>query len=94
MKSKGSNPSVHNAVKFCGLGESCANFCERGINDQAEKDFLVAEHNRFRSLVAAGKMKGRNNRPLPPAQDMRELVWDDELAYLAQMQQILTMNVP
>ena len=46
---------------------------------QREKQEALDEHNRLRSLVAGG------GTAQPPAADMRELVWDEELARVAQV---------
>ena len=46
---------------------------------QRETQEALDEHNRLRSLVAGG------GTAQPPAADMRELVWDEELARVAQV---------
>ena len=45
---------------------------------QAERMEALDQHNRLRSLVARGGTQQ------PPAADMRELEWDEELARVAQ----------
>ncbi|CAB3372010.1 Hypothetical predicted protein [Cloeon dipterum] len=44
-----------------------------------DKDALVRIHNKLRSFVATGKLPHH-----PPAKNMNELTWDDELAEVAQ----------
>lgn len=44
-----------------------------------EKYEILEAHNRLRSLVAQGQVPGQ-----PSAQNMREMVWDEELAAKAQ----------
>ncbi|KAH7982486.1 hypothetical protein HPB52_005293 [Rhipicephalus sanguineus] len=50
----------------------------RGLSNREKKDFL-RRHNKLRSLIAMGRLKG-----FKPAANMYELVWDDELAEVAQ----------
>lgn len=45
----------------------------------AQKSEILEAHNRLRSQVAQGRVPGQ-----PSAQNMREMVWDDELAAKAQ----------
>ncbi|XP_077541056.1 antigen 5 like allergen Cul n 1-like isoform X2 [Haemaphysalis longicornis] len=51
---------------------------KRGLS-AADKKALLRRHNKLRSLVATGRLKGYK-----PAANMYELVWDDELAEVAQ----------
>ncbi|KAH8335726.1 hypothetical protein KR074_012117, partial [Drosophila pseudoananassae] len=44
-----------------------------------EKSIILQEHNRLRQIVATGRYPGQ-----PGAENMREIVWDDELAARAQ----------
>ena len=44
-----------------------------------EKQTILEEHNIARQLLAMGKVTGQ-----PAARNMREMVWDDELARIAQ----------
>ncbi|XP_067618187.1 uncharacterized protein [Eurosta solidaginis] len=44
-----------------------------------ERDIILYEHNKLRQLVAQGRYPGQ-----PGAENMREIVWDDELAARAQ----------
>lgn len=46
---------------------------------QAQKYEILEAHNRLRSQVAQGRVSGQ-----PGAQNMREMVWDEELAARAQ----------
>ena len=45
---------------------------------------MVEAHNVLRSRVATGAEARGAPGPQPPAADMKELVWDDELAAVAQ----------
>ncbi|XP_019894450.1 venom allergen 5 isoform X2 [Musca domestica] len=49
-----------------------------GITEE-EKEIILREHNRLRQTVATGRYPGQ-----PAAENMREIVWDDELADRAQ----------
>ncbi|XP_043517092.1 venom allergen 5-like [Frieseomelitta varia] len=44
-----------------------------------EKQTILDEHNRLRQLIALGQVSGQ-----PSAANMREMIWDDELATMAQ----------
>lgn len=44
-----------------------------------EREIILHEHNKLRQLVATGRYPGQ-----PGAENMREIVWDDELAARAQ----------
>ncbi|KAF8785148.1 CRISP/Allergen/PR-1-like [Argiope bruennichi] len=52
----------------------------RGIS-QPEKDYIVWKHNYLRSIVAQGYERTNNQ---PPAANMMQMVWDEELASVAQ----------
>ncbi|XP_065363759.1 venom allergen 5 isoform X3 [Calliphora vicina] len=49
-----------------------------GITEE-EKEIVLREHNRLRQTVATGRYPGQ-----PGAENMREIVWDNELAQRAQ----------
>jgi len=49
-----------------------------------EKFQLVDVHNKFRAKVAQGKESRGSPGPQPPASDMMEMTWDEELAAIAQ----------
>lgn len=53
-------------------------FIATGIT-QAQKAEILDAHNRLRATVANGQVPGQ-----PGAQNMREMVWDEELAAKAQ----------
>lgn len=44
-----------------------------------ERSIILQEHNRLRQIVATGRYPGQ-----PGAENMREIVWDEELAARAQ----------
>ena len=48
------------------------------------KDAIVKKHNDLRSNVAKGKEKLGVNGRQPKAANMRQMVWNDELAEVAQ----------
>lgn len=52
---------------------------ESGITEE-EKRLILEEHNFLRQTVAVGNVRGQ-----PAAQNMQEMVWDDELAVRAQL---------
>jgi hypothetical protein len=52
---------------------------ESGITEE-ERRLILEEHNYLRQTVATGHVRGQ-----PAAQNMQEMVWDDELAARAQL---------
>jgi len=76
----------HTMCKYCGTdAKQCNKVCSRGVTDQADKDAIVAKHNNLRRRIAKGQeTKGLNGTGQPPATDMNELRWNDELAKVAQ----------
>jgi len=56
----------------------CVDIVEQGLSKE-EKQEVVDEHNRLRQLVASGGQEG-----LPPASNMANLVYDEDLAVVAQ----------
>ncbi|XP_014484388.1 PREDICTED: venom allergen 5-like [Dinoponera quadriceps] len=69
----------------CLLVEHCAPSClgksvlRSGSISCEEKQIILNEHNRLRQLVALGQIHGQ-----PSAANMMEMIWDDELAAIAQ----------
>merc|ERR1711962_508057 len=56
-----------------------------GITDQSVKDAIVEKHNELRSKIARGdELRGVENKPQPSATNMRQMIWSDELAEVAQ----------
>ena len=55
---------------------------------QAVKDAIVKKHNELRSKVAKGKETRGVDGSQPKASNMRKLVWNDELAEVAQRYQV------
>jgi len=71
----------HTMCRFSGLSSSCSrnlvsNF--RGLSE-AGKRIILDRHNELRSRVAQGQERNQ-----PSASNMRKLVWNDELAVIAQ----------
>ncbi|XP_034487729.1 transcription factor mef2A [Drosophila innubila] len=63
----------------CGVAFAChGKLIASGIGTE-ERSIILQEHNRLRQLVATGRYPGQ-----PGAENMREIVWDDELAARAQ----------
>jgi len=63
---------------------SCGSYTLTGIDSQAVKDAIVDKHNELRARVANGKEKLGVDGRQPKAANMRQLVWNDELAEIAQ----------
>ncbi|CAG9765266.1 unnamed protein product [Ceutorhynchus assimilis] len=69
-------------VGFCIIAKASA--CQRqilrsnGVTEQ-EKQIIINDHNKMRQSVALGQIGGQ-----PPASNMMEMKWDDELANRAQ----------
>ena len=51
---------------------------------KAMKDTILDKHNELRSLVANGEEERGVDGVQPKAANMREMVWNDELAVVAQ----------
>nr|Q2L6Z1.1 RecName: Full=Venom allergen 5; AltName: Full=Antigen 5; AltName: Full=Cysteine-rich venom protein; Short=CRVP; Flags: Precursor [Vespula maculifrons]ABC73068.1 venom allergen 5 [Vespula maculifrons] len=77
---------VHTACKYGSLKPNCGNkvVVSYGLTKQEKQDILK-EHNDFRQKVARGLETRGNPGPQPPAKNMKNLVWNDELAYVAQV---------
>merc|ERR1711963_18681 len=69
--------SKHTMCRYKGVSPECAHQSVRGISE-SEKREILDYHNRLRSRVASGQISQ------PPASDMMELSWDQELAAVAQ----------
>lgn len=80
--SKYCNPSLCNGQKNVNIGcpgvlkSSCPSDAQV-LNISNYKDYVVKRHNELRNSLAAG------NIGLPKADRLTEVVWDDELSYLA-----------
>nr|P35760.1 RecName: Full=Venom allergen 5; AltName: Full=Allergen Ves m V; AltName: Full=Antigen 5; Short=Ag5; AltName: Full=Cysteine-rich venom protein; Short=CRVP; AltName: Allergen=Ves m 5 [Vespula maculifrons] len=77
---------VHTACKYGSLKPNCGNkkVVSYGLTKQEKQDILK-EHNDFRQKIARGLETRGNPGPQPPAKNMKNLVWSDELAYIAQV---------
>ncbi|KAH0539614.1 hypothetical protein KQX54_006194 [Cotesia glomerata] len=67
---------------FDDVSPNCKNI-EHGDLDPEEIISIVNQHNLRRNFIASGKEIRGNPGPQPPAKNMMELSWDDELAVLA-----------
>ena len=55
------------------------------VISKSVKDAIVEKHNELRSKIARGdETRGVNNEPQPSATNMRQMIWSDELAEVAQ----------
>ena len=72
--------------RYCGVnGDQCkSNMCSMGITDEEEKKIIVDKHNELRRYLAEGKETRGVNGTEPKAANMNELVWDDQVARVAQ----------
>ncbi|XP_069677831.1 venom allergen 3-like isoform X2 [Periplaneta americana] len=64
-------------------GPHCTGYKREALT-QEEKNILLKKHNDLRRTVALGRETRGSPGPQPPASDMSELMWDDELAKIAQ----------
>lgn len=65
----------------------CGNkVCARGFTEEAQKNRLVDKHNEFRREIAEGDVSESDIPGVgePSAANMEEIVWDDEIARIAQ----------
>jgi hypothetical protein len=54
-----------------------------GLNAN-ERGLVVAQHNKLRAELALGRETRGQTGPQPPAANMKQMEWDDELATVAQ----------
>lgn len=73
----------HTACRFQGVGEKCGSLLGQGLNANEIKT-VVELHNKLRSGLANGQEGRGSPGPQPPAANMLEMVWDEELAAVAQ----------
>ncbi|XP_049272149.1 CRISP/Allergen/PR-1 isoform X3 [Rhipicephalus sanguineus] len=73
---------------LCRQPESACQPVASGV-EGADKDIILAAHNRYRSQIATG-----NNSSFPHASNMLEMEWDDDLARVAQAHANLCSNQP
>ncbi|GFQ89276.1 hypothetical protein TNCT_30261 [Trichonephila clavata] len=66
---------------YCKAPNKKCKILEKGVTDK-EKGTIVKCHNTYRNKIANGKEKSLGG--MPEAADMMEMVWDDELAAIAQ----------
>ena len=65
---------------FQGFGPRCGSApLDRGVSP-SDQQSIVAAHNELRSKVAQGQETRGRPGPQPPAADMMEMSWDNELA--------------
>jgi len=70
--------------KSCGLNDDRIFEVIYGAHKQAVKNAIVDKHNELRAKVANGKETRGNDGTQPKAANMRKLVWNEELAEIAQ----------
>ncbi|XP_066999093.2 venom allergen 5 [Anabrus simplex] len=74
---------VHTMCIYDGVSKACSPDGKFGVDDD-QKALIVDLHNRLRNDVASGKEhRGLSGRQ-PQASNMKKLVWDDEVAKVAQ----------
>jgi len=83
------NPGLYGADNTMCIYEegpvaACGDVKVLGVKDQAVKDAIVDKHNELRSKVANGQESQGVGGGQPKAANMRKLVWNDELADVAQ----------
>nr|P35786.1 RecName: Full=Venom allergen 5; AltName: Full=Allergen Ves s V; AltName: Full=Antigen 5; Short=Ag5; AltName: Full=Cysteine-rich venom protein; Short=CRVP; AltName: Allergen=Ves s 5 [Vespula squamosa] len=78
---------VHTACKYgTSTKPNCGNMVVKSYGvTQAEKQEILKIHNDFRNKVARGLETRGNPGPQPPAKNMNNLVWNNELANIAQI---------
>merc|ERR1711970_548140 len=74
-----SYPADHTMTVYPGPADECGYELKFTGLDEATKKILLDKHNELRQKVASGGEAGQ-----PGAANMRKLVWDDELATIAQ----------
>merc|ERR1719308_125855 len=74
-----SYPGDHTMTVYPGPADECGNELKFTGLDEATKKILLDKHNELRQKVASGGEAGQ-----PGAANMKKLVWDDELATIAQ----------
>ncbi|XP_047115544.1 venom allergen 5-like [Schistocerca piceifrons] len=75
--------SDHTLCIYQGIGSACSQVMARGVDDAAQQTILK-EHNTHRNYVASGRETQGAPGPQPAASNMLKLVWDTELATVAQ----------
>lgn len=76
-----SYPAGHTMTIYPGPSRKCLRESISSGLDQASRDAIVRVHNELRNKVALGKETSGSQ---PSAADMRKMVWDDEVAKIAQ----------
>ncbi|QQP58517.1 Uncharacterized protein FKW44_003869, partial [Caligus rogercresseyi] len=67
-----------------GINSRCGNVISREVRSRSERNEILSLHNLARSKVALGQESRGRGGPQPPAADMFQLQWDNELAAVAQ----------
>jgi len=74
----------HTMCQYKGAGPACnGQPLARGVSSQEIQQILDV-HNRYRSLIARGEERRGSPGPQPPAADMKQMIWDEELSIIAQ----------
>jgi len=74
----------HTMCGYKGLGPKCGGRDLGRRVTEEEKRIILDTHNKYRALIASGGEKRGRPGPQPPAADMKQMVWDDELSLVAQ----------
>ncbi|XP_033212027.1 cell wall protein PRY3-like isoform X2 [Belonocnema kinseyi] len=73
----------HTMCKYKGIGPTCGSNQESGVS-KAEIQQILKLHNDFRAKIASGMEHRGCPGPQPSAANMLELIWDDNMAAVAQ----------
>ncbi|GFG39137.1 hypothetical protein Cfor_06445, partial [Coptotermes formosanus] len=76
----------HTMCKYptTGYGANCLTPVYSGVTSAADKQAALDAHNNVRKKIAKGQETRGTSGPQPTAANMRKLVWDEELATVAQ----------
>jgi len=74
----------HTMCGYQGLGPKCGGRDLGRKVTEEEKRIILDTHNKYRAKIASGNEKRGRPGPQPPAANMKQMVWDDELSLVAQ----------
>jgi len=73
----------HTMCQYKGYGDKCGQVLSSGVSRPQMREILRV-HNELRAQIANGLEKRGRPGPQPPAANMEQMEWDDELARVAQ----------